>query len=250
MHNMNGKVVICTGAASGIGFATAQLSAERGAKVVIADIDTDVGEAATQSLRDAGHDVQFIETDVADEESVKRMVEFAVSTYGRLDCALNNASVVPTSKLLHEVDKAEWQHNIDVTLTGVFLCLKYEIAQMLKTGGGAIVNTSSAAGLRGNVGFSEYIAGKHGVIGLTRAAAVEYGSHNIRVNTLVPGAVRTRMLQGGIDLSLNVFSLAKYPLGRIGEPMELGEAAVWLMSDAASYVTGAYLPVDGGTTAT
>jgi 2,5-dichloro-2,5-cyclohexadiene-1,4-diol dehydrogenase 1 len=248
--DMQGKVVICTGGSSGIGRAAAEIAASRGASLIIADINDAAGAETVQHIVAKGGKAIYVHTDVSVEKDVKAMVDAAVGKYGRLDGAFNNAGLPPTSKLLHEVDLAEWQRSIAINLTGIFLCLKYEIPAMLKAGAGSIVNTSSAAGLRGNVGFSEYIAGKHGVIGLTRAAAVEYGPQKIRVNTLVPGAVRTPMLQGAMDLKLNAFSREKYPLARIGEPNELGEAAVWLLSDAASYVTGAYLPVDGGTTAT
>jgi 2,5-dichloro-2,5-cyclohexadiene-1,4-diol dehydrogenase 1 len=248
--DMRDKVIICTGGASGIGRAAAEIAASRGAALIIADINEKTGKETIDAIVSKGGKASFIRTDVTSEDDVKRMVQFAVDTYGCLNGAFNNAGLPPTSKLLHNVELSEWQRNIAINLTGIFLCLKYEIPAMLKNKGGAIVNTSSAAGLRGNVGFSEYIAAKHGVIGLTRAAAVEYGPEKIRVNTLVPGAVRTPMLQGAIDLKLNAFSREKYPLARIGEPSELGEAAVWLLSDAASYVTGAYLAVDGGSTAT
>jgi 2,5-dichloro-2,5-cyclohexadiene-1,4-diol dehydrogenase 1 len=250
VKDMQEKVIVCTGSASGIGRAAAEIAARRGASIVIADIDEKMGRETAERIISEGGKATFIRTDVANEDDVKKMVQHAISTYGRLNGAFNNAGMAPSSKLLHQVELAAWDKNLSINLTGIFLCMKYEITEMLKTGGGAIVNTSSAAGLRGNIGFSEYIAAKHGVIGLTRAAAVEYGPEKIRVNTLVPGAVRTPMLQGAMDLQLNAFSREKYPLARIGEPSELGEAAVWLLSDAASYVTGAYLAVDGGTTAT
>ncbi|MDH6291983.1 SDR family NAD(P)-dependent oxidoreductase [Rhodococcus opacus] len=248
--DMRGKVIVCTGAASGIGRSTAEIAAQRGAAVVVADLNEAGGKETVNGIEAAGGAASFIRTDVTQEEDVRRMVEHTVETFGGLHGAFNNAGLPPTSKPLHKLELAEWQRSIEINLTGVFLCMKYEIEVMLEGGGGSIVNTSSAAGLRGNIGFTEYIAAKHGVIGITRAAAVEYGPEKIRVNTLVPGAVRTPMLQAGADLDLNVFSREKYPLARIGEPSELGEAVAWLLSDAASYVTGVYLPVDGGTTAT
>lgn len=248
--SMEGKVIIVTGGASGIGKGAVEIAVRRGGKVVIADLNEALGTQVVQSITKAGGSASFIRTDVTCEEDVRNMVRFTVDTYGGLDCAFNNAGVAPTSKLLHEVTRAEWDRAIAINLTGVWLCMKYEIEEMLTRGKGAILNTSSAAGLRGNRGFSEYIAGKHGVVGLGRAAGVEYGVHGIRVNTLIPGAVETPMLQGAMDIGLNAFSAAKYPIPRAGRIDELGEAAMFLLSDAASYITGAYLAVDGGTTAT
>jgi len=250
VRDMEGKVIVMTGAASGIGRAAAEIAARRGAKVVIADIAYDAAAAVVAGIVDAGGVASAIRTDVTSECDIRAMVEYAVHTYGKLDGAFNNAGMPPTSRPLHEVTLEEWQHHIAVNLTGVFLCMKHEIPAMLKNGGGAIVNTASAAAVRGNVGFSEYIAAKHGVLGLGRAAGVEYGPQNIRVNTVLPGAIRTPMLQDALDLGLNAFSAAKYPMQRAGEPSELGEAAVWLLSDASSYVTAAHLAVDGGSTAT
>lgn len=245
MTDLQGKVIILTGAASGIGRAAAEIAAQRGASVVIADMNEVLGAQVAEGIERAGGEAGFVRLDVTQEEQVVHMVATTLDRFGRLDGAFNNVGMPPTTKLLHEITLAEWQRSIAVNLTGTFLCMKYEIEAMLRTGGGSIVNTSSAAGLRGNTGFSEYIAGKHGVIGLSRAGGVEYGAANIRVNALVPGAVQTPMLG-----EVNGFAFEKYPLKRIAKPSELGEAAVWLLSDAASYVTGTYLAVDGGTTAT
>ncbi len=250
MSDMKDKVLIATGAASGIGRATAEIAARRGARVMIADLNEEWGQEVVAAIKAEGGEAAFKRTDVTSESDIRDMVAKTVELFGGLDCAFNNAGLPPTSKSLHELTLDEWNHSIAVNLTGVFLCMKYEIEVMLRKKKGSILNTSSAAGLRGNNGFSEYIASKHGVVGLGRAGGVEYGRHGIRINTLIPGAVRTPMFQDTVDLGLNAFSTAKYPIPRAGEPSELGEAAVFLLSDAASYITGAYLPVDGGTTAT
>jgi 2,5-dichloro-2,5-cyclohexadiene-1,4-diol dehydrogenase 1 len=250
MRDMEDKVIVMTGAASGIGRAAAELAARRGAKVVVADIAEEQGEKVVEVIRGEGGTATFLRTDVTSEDDIRRMVDHAVDTYGQLDGAFNNAGMPPTSRPLHEVTHAEWQRHIAVNLTSVFLCMKYEIPAMLEKRKGSIVNTASAAAVRGNIGFSEYIAAKHGVLGLGRAAGVEYGSAGIRVNTVLPGAIKTPMLQEAMDLGLNAFSGTKYPMQRPGEPSELGEAVVWLLSDAASYVTAAHLAVDGGSTAT
>lgn len=247
---MHGKVVICTGGASGMGRATAELLASRGASLVISDINEAQGMRVAEDIRARGGQASFVRTDVSSEDDVRTMVRHAVDTFGRLDGAFNNAGIGPGASNLHELDLAAWQRTIAINLTGVFLCLKHEIAAMLQTGGGAIVNMSSAAGLRGNAMFAEYVSSKHGVIGLTRAAALEYGTHNIRVNALAPGSIRTPMLEKALDMSLLSITPARYPLGRIGEAGEVAEAAAWLLSDAASYISGACLPVDGGSTAT
>ncbi len=247
---MKDKVLIATGAASGIGRATAEIAARRGARVMIADLNEEWGQQVVAGIKAEGGEAAFQRTDVTSESDVKQLVARTVELFGGLDCAFNNAGLPPTSKPLHEVTLDEWNRAIAINLTGVFLCMKYEIQVMLLKQKGSILNTSSAAGLRGNNGFSEYIASKHGVVGLGRAGGVEYGRHGIRVNTLIPGAVRTPMFEDTVNLGLNAFSPAKYPIPRAGEPSELGEAAVFLLSDAASYITGAYLPVDGGTTAT
>ena len=250
MGAMQGKVVICTGGASGMGRATAALLASRGASVVIADIHEGQGGQVVDAIRVAGGQASFVRADVSSEDDVRGMVAHAVETYGRLDGAFNNAGIGPGACHLHKLDLTAWQRTIAINLTGIFLCLKHEIAAMLQTGGGAIVNMSSAAGLRGNAMFAEYVSSKHGVIGLTRAAALEYGPHNIRVNALAPGSIRTPMLEKALDMSLLSITPARYPMGRVGEAGEVAEAAAWLLSDAASYITGACLPVDGGSTAT
>jgi len=251
MANLSGKSILCTGAGSGIGRAASVLAARAGARVVVADINERGGRETVESIRKEGGSSTFIQTDIAKEGDVQKMVQHAVDNYGRLDGAFNNAAIPHVVKLLHDMTLAEWERNIYVTLNGTFLCMKYEIAAMLKTGGGAIVNTSSGAGLKGFRMAAEYTAAKHGVIGLTRVAALDYAAQNIRVNAIAPGAVRTAMMQSSLDAdpNLEAYIASTNPMQRLAQPSELGEGAVWLLSDAASFVTGTCLAIDGGYTA-
>ena len=248
MVSLSQKSIICTGAGSGIGRAASLLAARAGARVSIADINDRGGQETVDMIQSAGGEATFVHTDIANEHDVQKMVQQAVGRYGRLDGAFNNAAVPHVAKLVHEMTLAEWERNIDITLNGTFLCMKYEILSMLKTGGGAIVNTSSGAGLRGFRTAAEYTAAKHGVIGLTRTAALDYAERNIRVNAIAPGAVRTAMMQASLaaDPALESYIASTNPMKRLAEPSELGEGAVWLLSDAASFVTGTCLSIDGG----
>lgn len=250
MRSIEGKSIIVTGAANGIGEAAAILFAENGARVTAADIN-DRGAEVVEKIRAAGGTAQFIRTDVAREEDVKAMIAAAMAAYGRIDGAFNNGGVPNVGKKLHEVDFSEWQRCHAINLAGVFLCMKYEIAEMLKTGGGAIVNTASVAGLVNVPLCAEYTASKHGVSGITKAAASDYGHDNIRVNAIAPGAVRTAMFAKSCEDNPNLeeYCAQVHPIGRFGEPIEQAEAAMWLLSDSASFVTGIVMPVDGGYTA-
>jgi NAD(P)-dependent dehydrogenase (short-subunit alcohol dehydrogenase family) len=247
---LNNRVVIVTGGASGIGRAAALVMAENGAKVVVADRDEAGGNKTTDSIRAKGNEATFVKVDLAVEAEVENMVKAAVSSYGGLDGAFNNAGVAHHNKLVHDLTGEEWGRVIAIDLTAVFYCMKYEIAEMLKGGRGSIVNTSSGAGMVAIPRCSEYVAAKHGVIGLTKAAALDYGEHNIRVNAILPGFTATEMVVGRYgDPSMaeaKAKLLERQPMGRFGEPRELGESALWLLSDAASFVTGAAIPVDGG----
>lgn len=251
LADFDGKVALVTGAASGIGRAAALQLAGRGARVVVADLDPDGLDAVVAEITGAGGEATAVPTDVADPEQITRLVASAVATYGRLDLALNNAGLSGTYAALADQTLESWEHTLAVNLTGVFLCLQAEIPAMLATGGGAIVNTASAAGQMGFANLPAYVASKHGVIGLTKSVALEFARKGVRVNAICPGTVRTRMIRefAGSDEAVEQMGRMA-PMARIGEPDEVAEAAVWLLSDAARFVTGHALAVDGGVLAT
>ena len=247
---VEGKVALVTGGSSGIGRATAQVFAREGAKLVVADMDEDGGQQTVHGITEQGGEATFVRADVTAAAEVEALISQAVSTYGRLDCAYNNAGVTqrdypPTD----EYPLEDWHRVLAVNLTGVWLCLKYELAQMRKQGSGAIVNTASIAGLVGIAGRSAYVASKHGVVGITKTAALEYASQGIRVNAVCPGYVRTPMVDyvirhQGPELEAQI--VAREPVGRLGRPEEIAETVVWLCSDAASFITGHAMAADGG----
>ncbi|MET0164169.1 MAG: SDR family oxidoreductase [Vicinamibacterales bacterium] len=247
-----GKVALVTGASTGIGRASAIAFAREGAKVVVSDVNAEGGEATARLLRDSGGEAVFVKADVSAASEVEALVRKAVAAYGRLDYAFNNAGIAGTiGAFTHEYPDESWDRVIGINLKGVWLCMRYEIPQMLKQGGGAIVNTASIWGLVGAPGASAYVASKHGVVGLTRAAALEYAPKGIRINAVNPGTIRTPILDPFIAAIPEFESMmtARHPIGRIGMPEEVAEAVVWLCSDAASFVVGQNLPVDGGYTA-
>jgi NAD(P)-dependent dehydrogenase (short-subunit alcohol dehydrogenase family) len=246
-----GKVALVTGASSGIGRATALAFAREGAKVVVADVTVEGGEETVAQVKKAGGEAIFIKTDVSKAVEVEALVAKAVATYGRLDCAHNNAGIAGNAKTIVDDTEDSWDRILAINLKGVWLCMKYEIAHMLKQGGGAIVNTASGAGLIGVRRGGAYVASKHGVVGLTKTAALEYAKAGIRVNCVCPGPIDTPMLQGigGSNQVVIERMVAAQPGGRLGKPAEIAEAAVWLCSDAASFITGLPMPVDGGYTA-
>lgn len=243
-----GKIALVTGGSSGIGRATALAFAREGAKVVIGDIQVEGGERTLQAIKEAGGDAILVKTDVTRPDQVEALIKRAVETYGRLDCAFNNAGFEGAQAPTADYTEEDWDRVISINLKGVWLCMKYEIPQMLKQGSGAIVNTASSAGLVGFRTAPAYTAAKHGVVGLTKTAALDYAPAGIRINAVCPGVIRTPMLERltGGHPKLEAWLLAQEPVGRAGTPEEVAEAVVWLCSDAASFVTGHPMAVDGG----
>src|SRR5215471_10861507 len=245
MANLKDKVGIVTGGGTGIGRATALAMAKAGAVVVIGNRDAAKGEEVVTLIREAGDRAAFQKTDVSKPADVKALVDKSVAEFGRLDLAFNNAGIDGEQVPLHEQDIDKAGVLFDVNIKGVFFSMKYEIDQMLKTGGGCIVNTSSIFGLNGYPGWSLYVATKHAVAGMTKAAALDYAKQNIRVNAVGPGPVETPLLAKGTGGDPHSYA-AFVPMGRIGQPDEIADAVVWLLSDEARYITGHTLPVDGG----
>jgi len=243
-----GKVAIVTGAGAGIGRASAVLFAREGAKVVVADMDAAGGAETARLIVDGGGEATFVQVDVAAPAEVRAMVQSTLDTYGRLDVAHNNAGLASGGKPLAEFDDTEWDRVIAVMLSGPYHCMKAQIPAMLDTGGGAIVNTASGAGLVGFPGQAAYVAAKHGLIGLTKVAALDYGARGVRINAICPGTARTPMVDAAVrnDPTLESYLQGLHPIGRIAEPEEIAEAALWLCSGRSSFVLGHALAVDGG----
>lgn len=251
MTDMTDKVALVTGGSSGIGRATALAFARDGVKVAVADLNIVGGQETVSLITGAGGEACFIEADMGEAASVAAMVERTVETYGRLDYAHNNAGIEGVLKRTAEQAEEDWAPVIQINLTGVWLCMKYEIPHMLQQGAGAIVNTASGAGLIGVKRMAAYVASKHGVVGLTKTAALEYAKSGIRINAVCPGVIKTAMVDRVSGNRPDVLDkmIAAEPIGRTGQPEEIAEAVVWLCSDAASFVTGHAMAVDGGAVA-
>ena len=244
---MDGKVAIVTGASSGIGKCVAEFYAREGAAVVLSDINADAGQAAAAEVRSQGGKASFIEANVADPFDCEKLVRDTLQQYGRLDFACNNAGIGGEQNPTADYSIEAWQQVIGVNLSGVFYCMKYEIPAMLQSGGGAIVNMASILGEVSFLGAVGYVAAKHGVLGLTKTAAVEYAARGIRVNAVGPGFISTPMIQAVEENSeAKKMLVSLHPIGRLGKPEEVAELVIWLSSEKASFVTGAYYPVDGG----
>jgi NAD(P)-dependent dehydrogenase (short-subunit alcohol dehydrogenase family) len=240
-----GKTAFFTGAASGIGRATAMAFAVEGARVVVTDRVEAALQETAEYVKESGGEVLAIACDVSKPEEIEAAVAQAVNTFGRIDCAFNNAGVENKATPLHEIELEEWDRILSINLRGTFVCMKHEIAQMVRQGSGVVVNTSSGAGIRGVAGGASYAASKHAMIGMTKSAALDYAKQNIRVNCVLPGNIATPMMDrftgGDIQKAIDL-----EPVGRLGKPEEIAEAVLWMCSDLGGFVTGASIVVDGG----
>ena len=248
MNGLVGKVAIVTGASAGIGRATALALAVEGATVIVADIDDIRGAQVAAEIADKGGTARFVHADVSHDPQVAELVSRTVEEFGGLDVAFNNAGIEGTPAPTHECTPENWQRTLAVNLTGVWSCMRHEIPAMLERGGGSIVNCSSVAGLVGFATSPAYVASKHGVVGLTKTAALEYAEAGIRVNAVCPGVIATEMIErftGGRPEAAAAL-IATEPVGRLGRPEEIADAVVWLCSDRSSFITGQAIAVDGG----
>ena len=245
---MAGKVALVTGGGSGIGRAAVLAFGRRGAKVVTVDLNAEGGAETVRLSKEAGNEAEFVAVDVSDASQVEALIERIMDSHGRLDFAYNNAGIEGPTGGLAECTEADFDKVITINLKGVWLCMKYELPAMVKSGGGAVVNTSSISGLVGSGGLVPYAASKFGVSGLTRSAAMEYGGQGVRVNAVCPGTINTPMVERlwASDPKRSARIIDRTPLSRQGAPAEVAEVVVWLCSDSASYVNGTLVPVDGG----
>ena len=245
--DLNGKVAIVTGGASGIGQVTAKLYAALGAKVVVSDLHEQAGNEVVTQIKQKGDDAIFIKADVSKPEDCEQLVSKTIEAYGRVDIAFNNAGISGEANPIGDMSIEGWNRIIAVNLNSVFYCMKYELQQMVKQGQGAIINNSSILGSVGFANSAGYVAAKHGIVGLTKNAALEYSSKGIRVNSIGPAFINTPLLaEAGIDENAKKALVQLHPIGRLGESSEVAELVVWLSSDKASFVTGSYYSIDGG----
>ncbi|MGN6568355.1 MAG: glucose 1-dehydrogenase [Flavipsychrobacter sp.] len=243
---LSGKVALVTGAGSGIGEATALLFAACGAKVVVSDVNEQGGNKTVEQIKQKGGEAIFVKTDVGKPEECEQLVKKTVDTYGSLDMACNNAGIGGEANHIGDMSVEGWEKVIHINLSSVFYCMKYELKQMEKQGSGTIVNMASILGAVGFESSAGYVAAKHGVVGLTQNAAIEYSAKGIRINTVAPGFIDTPLLsKAGMDDAAKKGLISLHPIGRLGKPEEVAELVVWLSSDKASFVTGGYYAVDG-----
>jgi len=245
MGDLNGKVAIVTGAAKGIGESTAKLFAKEGARVTVSDVDVENGEKVVKTINDNGGEAIFVKSDASKAEDHQELVKNTVDAFGKLDIAVNNAGIGGPLAKTAEYPLEGWEKVINLNLNGVFYGTKFQIAEMLKNGGGSIVNIASILGQVGTANSPAYVAAKHGVVGLTKTAAIEYAKEGIRVNSVGPGYIKTPLLNVLDGDTLDMLK-GMHPIGRLGKPEEVAEIILWLASDKASFVTGNYYAVDGG----